>query len=195
MKKLVFAAITCLLFSASSAFGQVDVFYSTSADNANEGTTLDMLEGETNSMYLWVTNSEDSKITGMTVDMLSSDAEVLEATSFTFSDPGSWDGTNLAGGLGDLVFDARAIAVLASGIAPGETALFGEIQFQATSIGTTDLTIAETDPITVASGVPAGGVNFGTATVIVNAAIPEPSALSFGVLGIAGLGFVRRRKN
>lgn len=193
MKRLFLTIVFSLFATTSAAHAQVDFFYSTSGTEATAGTTLDLNFGESGSMFVWMTNNEASGVTGVSLDMVSSNVDVLEALGFTFNDAVVWNGTNIVGGIGDLVSDARAVSILGTAVPASETVMLGEINFEATAVGGTTLTLNEsTNPITVTTGLPVGGVNFGSGSINVVNAIPEPSAFALGMVALCGLTARRR---
>lgn len=195
--KRVLLALAAVAMMASSASAQVDIFYSTSGTDAFAGNSLNLTLGDTGSIFVWVTNNDAAVIDGLGIDMLSSDVNVLEATSHTINDPGTrWLSSN-EGDLGDLVTDSVAIALVGlngDGIAnDGTPVLHSEIQFEATALGSTELTIIENaDAISVSGNAPAS-LNFGTANITVNA-VPEPGSAIL-LAGLIGGVVMRRRRS
>lgn len=200
MKKI---AIMMALLLALVSNAQADIIFSTSNTDAFAGSDLNLANvGDTGRMYVWVSTAPNQVINGMSVNIDSDDASVLQATSHLIYNPNGtrWNGVS-AGTLGDLVTDFRALALFPPfGIGttgPNDFVLFSEVNFVATAEGTTNLGFSE-GPLSVTYR---GGTttiwntwNIGTGSVTVGNAIPEPSTAALaGVLAVAGL-MVRRRK-
>lgn len=204
MKKVLFLALSLLCFTASAA--NADIVFSTSATDANAGSDFTFQEGQTGQIYVWVSTEAGQTINGLSLDILSSDANVLEATAHTIENPviianlTRWGGTG-AGDLGDLVNDSNAVGLGGIGLNTGGLSNFvlhSTVDVLATGVGTTNLSFAEgnnliTDDQSVGSI--ADTINFGGGSVTVNA-VPEPS--TFFALGVATIGFgayqLRRRR-
>ena len=195
MKRIIFALVVACSFGAT-ANAQIDLFFSTSDSNANAGADLTLTEGATGSMFIWVTNNSGGTIDGLSLDINSSDAGVLEATDHIIDNPGStrWFATG-PGTLGDLVDDSNAFVLITeSGILDGETVLHSEVAFDVTGLegSTTALSMAEGAFEITVSGVGGQNINFGVGSVSVGSAIPEPGSLA--VIGLVTLGMVVRRR-
>lgn len=195
MKRFLLSLIA-LVMLAGSANAQVDIFYSTSNTDSNAGTSLDLNLGDTGSIFVWVANNDAAAMDGLGIDMLSSDAAILEAFAHTINDPGGrWLNSN-PGDLGDLATNTVSIALIGlsgTGIAnDGNAVLHSEIQFDATAIGSTTLSIAENANAISISGNAPQSINFGTASVNVINAVPEPSSLM--VIGALAIGTIVRRR-
>lgn len=200
MMKRIILIVLAVFLTASTANAQVDIFYSTSNSDSNAGSDLELSLGDSGSMYVWVTNNDGAVIDGMGVDFLSSDASVLEATGFSVDNSGGfW--TNDSGGsnlvLGDLVTNQVSIALpgLSGTGQPndGTAYLYGQIDFDTTALGTTDLSIAENSFLISVSGNSPQSVNFGNGSVTVVNAIPEPSSVLV-LAGLLGGVLLRRRR-
>ncbi|XZE53690.1 PEP-CTERM sorting domain-containing protein [Planctomycetaceae bacterium SH139] len=200
MRKIFAVATLCLVTTSARA----DIVFSTSATDAFAGSDLVMNVGTSASMFVWVSTEPGQTLAGISLDILSSDATILEATSHEVFNPNGdrWF-TTQAGDLGDLVDDGLGLALLGlngDGISTGDLGtftLFSEVQFLATGVGTTGLSfdfgsqgISDGD---VSFG--PGDITFGTGSVSSLTAVPEPG--SFAVLGLAGvgMGIYRRRRN
>ena len=196
MKRLILGLVAMVMLQGVAS-AQIDIFYSTSDTDANAGSSLDLFLGDTGSIYVWVTNDDLDVIDGLGIDMLSSNASILEATAHNISDGGGrWLSSN-EGDLGDLVTDSVSIALIGiggDGIAnDGNAVLYSEIVFEATELGTTELSIVENSNAISVSGDAPQSINFGGATVNVSA-VPEPS----GALVCAGVflaTYLRRRRS
>ncbi len=189
--------LLCLLSGSVRAQSGVDVFYSTSSTDSAAGSSLELGLGETGSIFVWVTNGDLGPIEGLGLNFLSSVSAILQATGFNIEDPvGRWTGFPLTGDLGDLVTGSNVISLglLAgdTGILPNETLLHGEITFQATAAGLTDLSIQEGRGVIAVDGAAPSSLRFGSATVTVSA-VPEPGSALIGVLGVSALLLRRRR--
>lgn len=194
MKRIFWAVLVVCGLAAGSA--RADLVFSTSATDANAGTTVNMFEGDTASLYIWVSSLNGQTINGMGLDILSNDAAILQAISHTIENPivfGStrrWNGTPNGGTLGDLAIRSRAAAVTTPGVSTSgasDFVLHSTLQFTATALGSTEITFREgQDRMTaVGQGSIFSSISRGTANVNVLTAVPEPG--SFAVLGLAGL--------
>ncbi len=199
--RTVFAVVTLCLVATSA---RADIVFSTSATDAFAGSDLVMNNGTSSSMFVWVSTEPGQTLAGISIDILSSDAAILQATSHEVFDPEGdrWFTTD-SGDLGDLVDDGLGLALIGlngEGISTGDLGtftLFSEVQFQATGVGTTGLSfdfgsqgISDGD-----TSFGPGDITFGTGSVSSLTAVPEPG--SFAVLGLAGLGMgiYRRRRS
>ncbi|MFN7574627.1 MAG: hypothetical protein ACK5SA_06185, partial [Planctomycetota bacterium] len=75
-KALLFIALVCL-FTGSA---QADIKFSTSATNANAGSNLNLIAGQSGSMYVFVSTAAGSILRGVNINILSSNTPVLQAT-------------------------------------------------------------------------------------------------------------------
>ncbi len=200
MKKIVMMMAFVLALASNV---QADIIFSTSNTDANAGSDLSLANvGDNGTMYIWVSTAPGQVINGMSVNIDSDDASILQATSHNIYNPNSlrWNGTN-AGTLGDLVADFRTVGLFAPfGLGTNglnDFVLFSEVNFTATAEGTTNLGFSE-GPLSVTYR---GGSTtiwntwtIGTGSVTVGSAIPEPSSAAIvGLLAVAGL-VSRRRK-
>lgn len=203
MRTLFAVATLCLVATSARA----DIVFSTSATDAFAGSDLVMNNGTSSSMFVWVSTEPGQTLAGISIDILSSDAAILQATSHEVFGSVPLGGDRWAqvgeGDLGDLVDDGFGFAlpgISGTGISTGDLGtftLFSEVQFQATGVGTTGLSfdfgsqgISDGD-----TSFGPGDITFGTGSVSSLTAVPEPG--SFAVLGLAGLGMgiYRRRRS
>lgn len=201
LRTVLAVATLCLLATSARA----DIVFSTSATDALAGSDLVMNNGTSSSMFVWVSTEPGQTLAGISIDILSSDPAILQATSHEVFGEGDRWFTTQEGDLGDLVDDGLGLALLGfpgggTGISTGDLGtftLFSEVQFQATGVGTTGLTfdfgsqgISDGD-----TSFGPGDITFGTGSVSSLTAVPEPG--SFAVLGLAGLGIgiYRRRRS
>jgi hypothetical protein len=195
-KALLFIALVCLF--AGSA--QADIKFSTSATNANAGSNLNLIAGQSGSMYVFVSTAAGSILRAVNINILSSNAPVLQATAHLIENPGArWSNVS-AGTLGDLVTNANALDFFGTSGGVGTSGqndfvLFSTVTFNATAIGTTNLSFTEgSNGVRYRGNVNAWtGWAKGTGTVNVSA-VPEPNSAI--VMGLAALtaGALRRRR-
>jgi hypothetical protein len=201
MKKIVF---TLLFLCLAASQAQADIVFSTSGTDANAGTNLNVEVGQSASMFVWVSTNAGFTINGLNINILSSEADVLQATSHLIANPGGtrWN-ASAPGTLGDLATNVNAIALFApAGLSTtglNDFVLFSEVQFDATALGTTNLSFTQGANSVTYRGVQ-GQTAWsqwnapGTGTVNVISAIPEPSSAAvLGLLSIGGLALRRRR--
>ena len=194
IKKFILSGLMVLALGVANVNAQVDIFFSTSAVDANAGSVLDLANvGDSGSLYVWVTNNDSAAVDGLGIDILSADPSILEGVSHNIENPNSRWFAASPGNVGDLVTGSNSFVLITeTGIAnDGVATLHSTINFDATALGTTDVSVAANNFGVTVGGVLTNNVNFGNATVSVGV-IPEPSAL--GVLLIAGIGFVSRRR-
>lgn len=196
MKKFL-AVTVAILFAMSADYARADIIFSIDRNNAAAGNTLNLLEGQSGSMFVFISTEAGQTFNGMGLDILSSDPAVLQATAYNVANPsGRWLGIFPAM-LGDLVTEANAFNIVGGLSTTGLTdfTLHSEIVFDATALGSTQLTFAENaNLITAGLDSVANTISFGVGSVNVTA-IPEPS--SYAVLGVLGLtvgGYRRLRR-
>ena len=190
-----------LLLAANAQAGGIVFSTSGDAGGALAGSQFNLVEGQSGSLYVWVSTPDDVRILGMGLDILSSNSAVLEATSHTIFNPGGrWLPTGIRPGtLGDLVTGSGAVS-FSEGIATGggdNYLLYSRVDFLATGIGQTDLSFAENSfQISNGSISVADRLSFGTGMVTV-AAIPEPISLALLAVGglVGGRFWIRRRRS
>lgn len=197
--------LTCIMVSGTDA--AVNLRLSTSATDANAGNSLNLQLGQSGSMFVWASTSAGQTITGLSLNIESSDTSTLQATNHTTQNPGNtrWQIPTGEGTLGDLVTGTNSFVLFGqSGLSTAnETtfALHSEIQFDATALGTTNLSITRGQfDIVEGAGfvtIPDTEITFGTGAVTVASAtvIPEPGSAGLVSLGFGGLlmRFRRRR--
>lgn len=196
MSRFFLAALMVIGMASAS---QAAVILSTSATDANAGTSLELQVGQTGSIYTWISTNAGQTFTGVGIDILSSAADVLEATAHNINNPGNRWLNVAAGDLGDLVTGSNAIALVGfagdglSTSGQDDFTLHSEIVFTATAIGQTQLTITpNNNGIGDLTGDVTGSVTFGSGAVNVTA-VPEPSSLCL-LGGLFGLGVLRRKR-
>jgi len=148
------------------------------------------------SLDVWVENSLNESITGLALDVLSSDPAVLEGPGFTTESPaGRW--LSSGNGIdGDLMTGANAVAVPqfgSDGITAGSFVKHGTITFDVTgSLGdTTTLSLAEGDNLIVTQTGSVTGIDFQSIDLTV---VPEPSAFCGLCLCVTAAIFRRRAR-
>jgi hypothetical protein len=196
MKIICLLAITTILGLAGQASAAVTINFSTSNTDAGAGAELNLGLGETGSMFVWVSSDPGQTLTGIALNIVSDNLNVLQATSYEIENPSGdrWADVN-NGTLGDLVSGSQAFALppfAGDGLATGgDFVLHSTVQFVATELGSTNLSFT-----LGSNGV--GDLNgnvtpeFNTGFVNVTA-VPEPG--SFALLGLIGVayGYKRRR--
>ena len=199
MKKFLFVALCCVFGISNQADADVVINFSTSNLDAAAGSSLNLNVGQEGSMYVWIRTDPGQILTGAALNILSSEANVLEALEYTIQNPGSVGGPRWAnvntGTLGDLVTGSSVFALPGLGstglTTNGDFVLHSEIRFSATNIGTTNLSFGVGPQGVADFGGPVTPV-FNTGSVNVLTAVPEPS--SFALLGLAGAAIGYRRR-
>ena len=151
MKKLFFVALAICCLGVSTVNAQVEVFFSTSSSDSNAGTVLDLFDGGSGSLYVWVDNMDASgnPIDGLDLDIFGTGTSVLTADAFTIENPNilgpinRWSGAGtgiLGSSPGLLVDDANAVTTVPIGIENGVGPVWhATLDFTASGIGTSDL--------------------------------------------------------
>lgn len=209
MKKILILLSMILIPAAAPSLSRGDFIYSTSGTNALAGSTLNLTQGDSSSLYVWVSTNPGQTLTGISFNVLSSSAPVVSATGHFVENPATGATTTrwtsiTVGGLntsGNLVNNHRAFYLpgLTNGTGistsgPADFVLYSTINFNATAIGSTELSFTATTAGVSQLG---GGGNIwnsipkGTATINVSA-IPEPG--SAALLALAGLAIAFRRR-
>ncbi|MEM6506072.1 MAG: PEP-CTERM sorting domain-containing protein [Planctomycetota bacterium] len=160
MRRMTAFSAAVMIAGGASA---TSVLLSESNTSANQAVDQAVILGNSATLYVWVDVDPGQVITGLSLDILSSAAAVLEASSYTTYNPtyssdgdDTWVGiTN--GTVGDLLDDSNAIALdnitssrgldqsdigTFTGTTDGNAFLVGEISFDATALGQTTLTPA-----------------------------------------------------
>ena len=200
--KIKFLAVLFAAMALTASQASAAVVFSSSNTDANAGADLNILAGDSASMYVWVINDLGGTIDGLSLSILSSDEAILEATAHNIFNPDNrWLNNPMLnapnpGTLGDLVLDSNAAQFLTeTGIVNGTTVLHSEIVFDATAIGETELTFAIGNRDITVDGVAvdeAGVGGFGLGRVVVSA-VPEPAAFSV-MFAATACGMMRRRR-
>ncbi|MFK7734995.1 MAG: PEP-CTERM sorting domain-containing protein [Pirellulaceae bacterium] len=191
MRKILLTVLSLALFSASISEAAV-LQLSTSATDPDAGSSLSLNINDSGSMFVWVAADDGQTIRGMSIDILSSDVAVLEATDHIV-DGSRWQAAGV-GDLGDLVDNSNSVAITSgTGIVGNTLVLHSEVQFIATAAGTTDLQLArgfEGFVDGAFADIPDTEITYGGGTV--NVAVPEPS--SIGLIGLGAIAGVLRRR-
>ena len=209
MKRILFLALAVGCLGVSSANAQVGVFFSISDTDAGAGNVLNLNDGDSGSLYVWVDNMDSSgnAVDGIDLDIIGSGDPMVVANGFNIDNPqigpgiNRWDGAGtgtLGSSPGLLVDDANAVTLLPAlggiqnGIGP---VLHATLDFTVTGTGTTDLNFDFGQfGISVVGQAPQS-VNFGGAQInSAGGAIPEPSAMAL-VGAIFGGVMLRRRRS
>lgn len=201
MKKIIFVVTVLLGLAAAPCHAAVQ--FSTSGTDAGAGNMLDLQVGQTGSMFLWMSTDAGQVVAGAGIDILSSDANILEATSYEIANPSNrWAGAPNNGTLGDLVTGSNAFAIPGFGSTGLSTSgqadfvLFSEVQFTATALGATQLSLVANSNGFASSAITnndlSGSLDGVTASVNVSA-VPEPSSAALLLTAAAGCAWRRRR--
>lgn len=211
MKKFLLLALAVSFCGISTANAQVDVFFSTSSTDAFEGNVLNLMDGGSGSLYVWVDNNDGSgnPVDGIDLDILGTADPMVVANAFTIENPEvipmtglvRWDGVSenpeLNSPAGTLVNDANAVVLnvgtlfgFQNGSGPQ---LHGTLDLSVFGTGTSDLTFA-LGQFGISVQGQAADVNFGSAQVVsTGGAVPEPSALALVGAMFVGVSLRRRR--
>lgn len=201
MKKIILSLTLLVGLMASPSMAAVQL--SISGTDAGAGNSLELQLGQTGSMFVWMSTDAGQTIAGVGVDLLSSDTSVLEATAYNIANPASRWLSVAAGDLGDLSRNSNAFALppfAGTGLSTsgqGDFALFSEIQFSATALGATTLSLQANSNGFADSNATnndlSGQLAGVTGSVNVVSAVPEPSSAALLVMA-AGVAAVRRRR-
>ncbi len=192
MKMLMFVLVACLTAFVSPAHAAI--ILSSSGTNANAGADLSLQLNQASSFYVWVSTNPGQQINGLSLSILSSNPSVLNATSHTVSNPGGrWFSVN-PGTLGDLVTNSNAVQLTSGLTTTGQSdfTLHSEIQFVATGLGSTNVTIQPGSGNIAALGQGNIGpsISFGGGSVNVSA-VPEPGSIA--LISLVGTTLAIRR--
>ncbi|MEM9347440.1 MAG: PEP-CTERM sorting domain-containing protein [Planctomycetota bacterium] len=160
MKQMTAFSSAVILAGGASA---TSVLLSDSNTSAGDTVNQAVILGNSSTIYVWVDVDPGQVITGLSLDIVSSAAAVLEATSYTTYNPtyssdgdDTWIGIN-NGTVGDLLDDTNAIALdnitssrgldqsdigTFTGTTDGNAFLVGALSFDATALGQTTVTPA-----------------------------------------------------
>ena len=200
MKKFLFAVVAVCCFAVSTANAQVNLIFSTSDTDANAGNVLNLMDGGSGSLFVWLQNNDSTEaVLGAEVDIFGAGLTTVTADAYTI-DPTPWAGLgdNVLGSTDGLLVDgANAVAIppfAGNGIAAGETVLFSQLDLSVNGLGETTL---EVQPGALGVGLESGlaDVQNGFASVISTGggAIPEPSAACLIGAMFGGVLLRRRR--
>lgn len=199
MKRVVFSLAMLLSLMAAPAMAAVQ--FSTSGTDANQGNSLSLQVGQTGSMFVWISTDQGQTVAGIGMDILSSDANVLEGTAYNIANPNNrWLAPN-AGTVGDLVTGSNAFAlpgISGTGLGTNGQAdfqLFSEIQFNATAAGATNLSLQiNGNGFGDSTGADLAGTVAGVAGNVSVSAVPEPSSMALLAMAAGGACLRRRRR-
>lgn len=187
MKKLLCIVLFSFLLGSSTTEAAVTVRLSVSDVDPLAGTDLSLGLGQTGSLYVWMSTEQNLAIRGVTLDILSSDSSVLEATGhIIFNGDNRWVPAAISPGiLGDLVDEATAAGFTGlSTASEADFEFFSEVQFTATALGSTaiDFQLGNQGFSDGSNTIAPGSITFVGGTVT---AVPEPG--TFAALGLGGL--------
>ena len=209
MKKFLFLALAISCCSASSAMAQVDFFFSTSSTDPEAGSVLNIADGESGSLFVWVNNTDASgdDLVAVTLDISGSGDSSLMANIFNIQNPvdfvlsppaARWDLQADSGTLGTspglLVDDSNSATLRGGGIrnAVGPV-FFATLDLSAVDAGSNIVQLAEGNLQNAVGGQAPVSTNFGSATVNVTSVVPEPGSLAVIGMMVGGV-FLRRRR-
>ncbi|MGI9428027.1 MAG: hypothetical protein ACR2NM_05175, partial [Bythopirellula sp.] len=187
-----FASIALLVLAIAAPVHAASFFLSSSDTDPLAGMDMTLDNGQTGSYWIWVNpeaggGSGGEAITGLALDVLSSDAAVSEATGVDVSQGFATNGFNRwaesggthfgVGSLDDHVINLNAVGLGAQGIGNplfvgfdenvNGSYLHAQVDFMATAVGMTTLTVQEgSGQITTNTGEPPLDFAGGTITVM-----------------------------
>ncbi len=194
MRTFLFCFATLAFAVSADAAGVVKL--STSGSDADAGSILNLREGESGSMFVWISTDPGQVLSGVSVLFGTDNPENWMPTVRTIVDNGRWvSADNAQPNL--LLAQAFALPPFAgTGLTtagPSQFALFSQLSFDARQVGLANLSL-QAGP----NGFGQVGVNgsvanqFGFSGGTLNVtAVPEPSALALMV--VVGVGFVSHR--
>lgn len=203
MKKTLLAV---LFFVASICVStaQADIIFSSSSTDAMAGGDVTVGVGQSGSVFVWVSTAPAQTMTGISFNVLSGVPAVASGVSHSVQNGGRW--SSLQAGTvnsnGNLLHNHRAFYLPGltngTGISTGSLdsfVLHSELQFNATSLGTTNLSFTATTAGISFLGV--GGNQWnnvvkGTGSIT---AVPEPATALVLLVGATGLLVARRRRS
>ncbi len=203
MKKTVLAVL-CFVASICVSTAQADIIFSSSSTDAMAGGDVTVGVGQSGSVFVWVSTEAGQTMTGISFNVLSSLPAIASGVSHSVQNGGRWSSVQ-AGTVnsnGNLLNNHRAFylpgltqgtGISTSGL--NDFVLHSELQFNATSIGTTNLSFTSTTAGISFLGV--GGNQWnnvvkGTGSIT---AVPEPTSAMVLLLGAAGCLVARRRRS
>lgn len=216
MKKLLVLAASWLIWGVCAQSAQADLLFSTSNTNALAGTNLQIEEGSTGSLFVWLstpavnsTTGNPLRTSGLAFSVGESNTAIVDAASHTVINGGRWASVN-SGTLNNsglavrnhaaATFDANAGGISTNGLT--NFVLHSTITFSGLTVGTTNIDfVPHTNP---GNGVqyfnaPTGFTGNQWANTVKNTAsitvfaIPEPASLLVLGLGSLSMLCVRRR--
>jgi len=201
--KTAFLTTACAASMFTHAASAATISLSSSKEDPNALVDLVLNIGEQADLFVWIQPDDGQSINGIALDVISSEAEVLEALNFVIENPTAglgtvrWDETD-NGTLGDLLTESNAVAVnqfgiqqqfagFDQGIVVNGNFLHATLTIQATEEGTTRvLPAVGRREISDTTGVFTPELVGGTVEVV-----PEPAS---AVLIAAGTLMLARRR-
>ena len=205
MSKLMGGSLFASLLVMFASSSWADFVYSTSSINPNAGSSLELVEGASGQLHVWISTQANQTLIALGFNILESNSIAIDATGHNVINGGRWS-TVQAGALnsaGDLINNHRAffLPTITAGTGISTTGLadfvlHSSFQFNAIAVGSTDLSFTTTSGGVSQLG---GGGNIwnsitkGTAFVNV-IAVPEPGSVMLIGLAAVAMDIVRRRR-